>query len=254
MGMSRRVQDRRKLPVRSANERLKEQWSSCLAWSMTAAAVAHLAIFVGWPERVAANRTPSPRMAIAQLVPIGLPGTPSDPRELSPATLPEVPERERPPEEEPESEETELDALLEMINLPPPSLANLGSPPAAEPAPRTGMMLRPASAIRVGLGPSIPAFTWPELRNPRTVIRFLRTRYNPVALEAVPERYVSVAMWVSAKGVVEWSEVRGSSGHPVVDQIALTAVNEVAQFAPATRKGFPIPVAVVLSIPFERPW
>lgn len=253
MGMSRRVRDRQKLPVRSANERFKERWSACLVWSMTAAAVAHVAVFAGWPGHAVSNRTPIPRLAIAQLVPIGLPGAPSDPRDVSTAELPDIPERERPPEEAPEADE-EIDELMELIELPPPKLAHLDSPTAAELPPRTGMILKPVSAIRTGLGPSIPAFTWPELRNPRTVVRFLRTRYNPVGLDAVPERYVSVAMWVSAKGVVEWSEVRGSSGHPVVDQIALTAINEVAQFAPATRKGFPIPVAVVLSIPFERPW
>lgn len=250
MGLSRRVQDRRKLPRRSANERLKERWSACLFWSMTAAAVAHLVVFAGWPGYEVAYQTSGAQLAMAHLVPIASRGAPANPRD---AALPEIPESERPLEEEAEAVEVESDPL-EMISLPPPSVASLDLPAAAELAPPTRMILRPASAGRVGSGLATPAFVWPELRNPRTVVRFLRSRYNPVALESVAERQVSVAMWVNAKGVVEWSEVRGSSGHPVVDQIALIAVNEIAQFAPATRKGFPIPVAVTLSIPFEELW
>lgn len=248
---SRWMRDQRRTPVRSANERLKERWSVCLAWSLTAAAAAHLAVFAGWPGREVLRHTPNRQMVIAQLVPIAAPRMLPEPE--SPAARPASEAPDRPVEVVPDILDLEDLALLEVIALPPPSLAD---PDAATPArtPPVGMVAAPVPIRGAGSAPATPAFTWPELRNPRSVVTFLRRGYNPLGLERVRGRSVAVRIALDAVGGVEWCEIDQSSGHPALDRLALAVINEVARFTPGSRKGAPVPVVVVLSIPFEQPW
>lgn len=87
--------------------------------------------------------------------------------------------------------------------------------------------------------------------NPSALAGFMRTRLISGALDQA-QGSVSVALWVSATGSVDWAEIVESSGRPELDEIALALFKEVIVFRPARLRGTPLPIAVIFTVNF--PW
>jgi TonB family protein len=93
---------------------------------------------------------------------------------------------------------------------------------------------------------------WVLVRNPEEVGNYIRR--NSALVDADPEATgsVSVALWVSASGSVEWAEIVGSSGRPDLDDITLNLFSDVVSFRPARLEGRPMPMSAIFTISF--PW
>jgi TonB family protein len=257
METSRPARDPQPSPGPRANDRWKRRWGAVLRLSMITAAAAHLAVFAAWPDRELTP--PEQRRALPPLQAVRLASNLAQPvfRENSSRLQPNTREVEIPVEQRADGEEIDADERLDSLAPQRPSLANARPDPSTgEPpqfAARTEIM--PGGRLTVAsMATSQLPFTWPEIRNPRQLIRFLRSRYNPIHTPSVAERKVGVAIGIDERGAVEWSEVLESSGHKAVDDIALAVVNQVIEFTPGSREGVPVPVVVVLSIPFQIRW
>jgi TonB family protein len=250
MNRSTKGQERKGRATRTANERWKQKWGSVTRWSAVAAVAAHVAVFAGWPTYQFTHSADT-YMAPVQLVQLPLFDLPTD---LLDGKLP-VPREDEPIEEVVEIEQPDPLDLLETVAPALPALA-VGGPEPLRPqfAAHTAAVSAPSVSLKIEQPHPNRYFSWPEILNPRDMVRFLRSRYNPIHTPTEADRFVSVAIWINEKGQVEWCEVHESSGHPTMDEIALTAVNEVLAFSPAHKEGVPISVAVVLSIPFQVQW
>ncbi len=93
---------------------------------------------------------------------------------------------------------------------------------------------------------------WVLPLNPSAVLDFMRTRLLSGALDRQAHGSVSVAIWVSASGSVDWAEIVESSGRPELDEIALALFKEVVVFRPARLGGTSVPIAAIFVVTF--PW
>lgn len=96
------------------------------------------------------------------------------------------------------------------------------------------------------------ASAWVLLRNPREVEQFLIGSYRRGRLDRSDSGFVSVALWIDDRGVVEWAEISESSGRAAIDQVALELFTDVAAFRPAREQGTTVPRSVIFSLRF--PW
>jgi TonB family protein len=93
---------------------------------------------------------------------------------------------------------------------------------------------------------------WVLVRNPVQVRDFI-LRHPSNSGERIPGRgAVSVAIWVSAAGSVEWAEIITSSGKSEWDDLALELFNDVVMFRPARLEGVPMPMSAIFTVDF--PW
>jgi TonB family protein len=93
---------------------------------------------------------------------------------------------------------------------------------------------------------------WVLVRNPVQVRDFI-LRHPSNSGERIPGRgAVSVAIWVSAAGSVEWAEIITSSGKPEWDDLALELFSDVVMFRPARLEGVPMPMSAIFTVDF--PW
>lgn len=90
------------------------------------------------------------------------------------------------------------------------------------------------------------------LRNPSAVTRFTRRAARRRPAVASTEAFVGVAIWVDRNGSVEWAEVSESTGHEVLDEVALTLFRDVVAFQPALEDGERVPKSMLFYILF--PW
>jgi TonB family protein len=252
MEMSMRGRNRRRRTGGSANEQWKSQWKSVRRWSAFAAVMAHAAVFAWWPVHEVPTLPSSAGFLPAELIALPDHRPLPEPLEWVATTA----ERNDVPAVE-EQRVDQLEEFMATMKRPRASLAasaaaTLRPHPEVEPLAR--LSFAPQGAVLTDYGPQRASFTWPEIRNPRAMVRFLRAQYNVIHTHVVPDRFVSLALWINELGMVEWCEVRESSGDPSLDQIALAAINDVVEFIPASRHGAPVSVAVVLSIPFQVPW
>jgi TonB family protein len=111
-----------------------------------------------------------------------------------------------------------------------------------------------SSDLRVRLTATVPPIAWPEIVNPARMQRYLRSRYNTILSEDGVTGTVIVALWVDERGSVERAQVSESSGHPVLDDIALTLLGEVASFRPARDGVRPLAVQFTVAAPFATAW
>jgi TonB family protein len=96
--------------------------------------------------------------------------------------------------------------------------------------------------------------SWVLIRNPREVERFMdqhaMNRIEAQALSA-DEGAVAVALWIDARGSVEWAEIIQSSGREELDQLALQLFNDVVRFRPARLAGVLSPISAIFSVNFS---
>lgn len=243
------------------NRRWKERWDTWVMRSTIAAAVAHAVVFTLWPVWSVSRQARNAPLEAVQILPI-----------LASAFVTET--YDSPTTALPTAEELAIDeatgggAEADLEERAGDVMAGLREPDPslAYPVMRTTTYGRPAPPLpsdelnleEVTIHPRVamlpPSVAWPLIRNPVAVVRYLRNRYNPVYTTPSYRGSVSVAMWVNERGSVEWSEVRESSGHAVLDEIALAMFNDVVLFRPARSEGSPVPVTVVIRVPFDAPW
>ena len=90
------------------------------------------------------------------------------------------------------------------------------------------------------------------VRNPVQVRDFILRHPSDEGERADQRRAVSVAIWVSAAGSVEWAEIIASSGKSEWDDLALRLFNDVVMFRPARLEGVPMPMSAIFTVDF--PW
>jgi TonB family protein len=95
--------------------------------------------------------------------------------------------------------------------------------------------------------------SWVLIRNPRDVERFMGmhsiNRVEPASTGT--EGAVAVALWIDARGSVEWAEIIQSSGREDLDQLALELFNDVVRFRPARLAGVLSPMSAIFSVNFS---
>jgi TonB family protein len=244
MGTAKRLRTRGQLHTRSANDRLKDRWGSYLSGSIAMAATAHLMVFALWPHHELQLRPP-PAREVVQLIPVS--STTALPENAS--AQPAMPVEEAPIVPDPSVEPD----VFDRWQAPAPTLAYATDVAVRRP-PGPRMLLSAVEPAAPHSDLTIPGFTWPAIQNPSAIQRFLRSRFNPLHLPGRVGRAVAVGMWISSGGVVEWTEVDQSSGHDEMDRIAMEVFDRVVEFAPARMEGRPVPVFVVISVPFDLPW
>lgn len=247
--------------ARTANEQLKEGWNKWLVRSILIAAILHTSVFVLSPIwHVPEGARESASGVLEQIEPL-----------LSIETIEvdrpavalfraaeERPNATRPTEEAASISEREAVERLSTETAPVPA-ADEFLPVVAVPQPQVALAsedlrLETLSALTPRPPSDSLAVTWPTIRNPNAISRFLRRVYNPIAREPGSTGYVSVDMWIDEKGTVDQAQISNSSGSEKLDEIALTLFSEVASFAPARNRGVPIPVFITISVPFTVPW
>ena len=131
------------------------------------------------------------------------------------------------------------------------------TPPGAEPAPPPAAPSQPrpaAAAVHLGDGGGSDAdmnVTSDDVVPPRpdSAFRNLAPAYPAEAIRGRQSGTVRLLIHVGITGVPDLVEVAGSSGHPSLDQAALTAI-ERWRFRPAQSETEPVPYTVPLDIHF----
>jgi TonB family protein len=97
------------------------------------------------------------------------------------------------------------------------------------------------------------ASSWVLIRNPRDVERFMgmHSMNRVETAEISTEGAVAVALWIDARGSVEWAEIIQSSGRDDLDQLALQLFNDVVRFRPARLAGVLTPMSAIFSVNFS---
>ncbi len=96
--------------------------------------------------------------------------------------------------------------------------------------------------------------TWVLIRNPREVELFMgRNSINSMSrnTRVGADGTVAVAMWIDARGSVEWAEIIQSSGRGDIDELALSLFNDVVRFRPARLAGVLMPMSAIFSVTFS---
>jgi TonB family protein len=254
---------------------------------MMATTAAHASMFAFWPTEM--MPTPTPELEIAFELPTFVsffdlpagpdlpPGTMPVPQRAGSAPLaPEAPEQPGVTREDLLDLEDDLRNRLVRGSSYVPKISSLGferigGAPTSDTTAIGGDMgsgenypdeyaaLRGLSALDLerlsALRPDVAleaSSNWVLVRNPEEVGNYIRR--NSALVDADPEATgsVSVALWVSASGSVEWAEIVGSSGRPDLDDITLNLFSDVVSFRPARLEGRPMPMSAIFTISF--PW
>jgi len=258
MGASRGTEEQREVCPVNAVSRRDTRWNRAIGVSMAAAAFVHASLFLLWPSWQPVSLRSEPRQEMIQIHPISSYGAFSDEGD---SRMPAAPSPE--PVElaldlgDDAGEAEETGDWAEAFNFPEPSLSETETI-----VPRATELIRdraiPALILEqmADTRPEVVMnsnVSWPVIRNPTVLTRYLRTRYNP-HFQGGSAGYVSVMMWIDERGSVDYAQVSESSGISVLDEIALDAFSEIVAFAPARERGAPVPIAVIISVPFNTPW
>jgi TonB family protein len=253
MRRSTRAGDAGEVRRRRASNPHRDRWNEYVTLSTVVAVAFHAALFAFWPSwQITELETTPARSEMIQIEPLVLAGSDFETAETVVAPVEDAPPVEAVPEPAQEAAAEALD-LDRLDLLPPPSVAREITPsPAFALAGSAELVLETMLAVRADIAESPSGVVLPMIRNPNVLTRFLRSAYNPI--RPAVEGFVSVAMWIDERGYVGWIQIRDSSGHVELDEIALTAFNEVVTFTPARNEGNPVAVTMVISVPFNAPW
>lgn len=227
--------------------------------STVVATLAHAILFVIWPAwQVRARSQPNDVIQMIQIDPIETPGGALDLGDGAMALLP-TEDEVVPLEEARAGSDVVMDVEGEvfyesaaagaMYTIVPAVAYTQPAPPLGE----TGMVLEHLEPITPTMTGGREPVIWPGIRNPTVLTRFLRRSFNGL-YRGGATGFVSVAILINERGRVEATAVSESSGYESLDQIALEAFNDVVVFAPARSGGRPIPITVIISVPFTIPW
>ena len=203
----------------TANDRLKQSFSSWFWGSMIAATLLHGGTFAFWPELTAEDISyDAEEIATIELPPeieISRPATPvmatadiDEDITIAPTTFEENPVEELPP---------------------PPEEA----------------------ATDISSAPTFTPFTVaPTILNRQEVVRSMEREYPPLLRDAGIGGTVRVFFFIDENGQVQDTRIDQSSGHQALDDAAL-AVSEVYRFSAALNRDKKVPVWVSFPITFQ---
>lgn len=210
---------------------------------------------------------PQPVSIAVQLLPAEekaapTPPSPPEPTAAPPAPTPLPPPALKPPEAKPEAKPKPVPkskpkpaSKPRTVREPPPPEAK--APPAPEPAPASSNAepVQPASPPAAVTAPPAPTVSAPPVRTGVYIsAEHAATNAKP-AYPAMSKRYgeqgtVVLRVLVNADGTAGQVEIRTSSGYPLLDESARTAVQRW-RFRPATVDGKPVADWYLQSIPFK---
>jgi len=274
------------------NDEWKARWNTRVAWSTTAAALIHVAVFSFGPRWDVRRPRPDPDLERLEMASISFYEAPASGRGAALGAVPIAALSdsvlvEADAGEEADGSETTTGDFAEILRQ---RLLHRGGvvPTVAEPEPEpetesptavdqdgsgdesASIEGGRASAAEIdglpeptsmdlsrlsALRPDIVlagVSAWVLVMNPAEVLRFMRDTF---ARERLPEGVsgsASVVLFINERGSVEWAEISQSSRIPRVDEILLQLFNEVVAFRPARDQGVPVPRSAVFSVSF--PW
>ncbi len=210
----------------TANDRLKQSFSSWFWGSMIAATLMHGGTFAFWPELTAEDFSfESEEIAAIELPPeIEIP---PPPQAISrPAT--------------PVMATADID---EDITIAPTTFEENPVEDLPPPPEEAGSDLSSA--------PTFTPFTVaPGIQNRQEVVRAMEREYPPLLRDAGIGGTVRVFFFIDEAGVVQDFRIDQSSGHKALDDAAL-AVADVYRFSPALNRDKKVPVWVSFPITFQ---
>ena len=169
-----------------------------------------------------------------------------------------VSEQQQPPTPEPPQEQPpEAPQLESMIQPPPPDLPPPAFPVPPPPPPKPIVKPPPRPAQQATPAPSAPiAPAAPSNAAPKTVAASQVAYLNPPqpiyparARRSGEQGTATIRVLIDASGAPTQVTIQGSSGHPALDESALSAV-KAARFRPYAEGGVPQPVWVLVPINF----
>lgn len=205
-------------PGPTANQRLKESFSSWLWGAIAAAAVLHFAVMAFWPSLTAADYAmESSEMEAVEIPPeVEIPPPPEDIPRPSVPTIGDI---------DLDDDITIEDATFDenpVESLPPP----------------------PSRGEGTGDGPAFtPYEVAPEMRNPAELQRLLERAYPSALRDAGVGGTTHVWLHIDENGNVIDTRVSESSGQERLDQAAMSVMDQVT-FTPALNRDEQVPVWV----------
>jgi protein TonB len=212
--------------LETANDRLKQSFSTWFWGSMIAATVIHFSVFAFWPELTAEDisytteeleaielppeiEIPPPPKAIARpATPVIASADIDEDITIAPTTFEENPVEDLPPP--PEEKQTDLSAA-----------------------------------------PTFTPFTVaPSILNRDDVIRAMEREYPPLLRDAGIGGTVRVYFFIDESGQVQDRRIDQSSGHQALDDAALK-ISAIYRFSPALNRDKKVPVWVSFPITFQ---
>jgi protein TonB len=212
--------------LETANDRLKQSFSSWFWGSMIAATVIHFGVFAFWPELTAEDisytseeleaielppeiEIPPPPQSIARpATPVIAEASIDEDITIAPTTFEENPVEDLPPP--PEERQTDLSAA-----------------------------------------PTFTPFTVaPSILNRQDVVRAMEREYPPLLRDAGIGGTVRVYFFIDENGQVQDNRIDQSSGHQALDDAALKVAG-VYRFSPALNRDKKVPVWVSFPITFQ---
>jgi protein TonB len=210
----------------TANERLKQSFSSVFWSGMIAATVLHFAIFALWPQLNAQDI----HQTATSVETINLPPEvkiPPPPKAIARPATPVI-----------ASTKIDQDVTIAKTTFEQNKVENLPPPPKEQ---KTDLSQAPVFT---------PYTVRPEILNKEDVMRAMERDYPPLLRDAGIGGTVIVYFFIDAKGEVQKSQIFKTSGHPQLDSAAVK-VASVYKFSPALNRDKKVPVWVQFPITFQ---
>jgi protein TonB len=212
--------------VMTANERLKQSFSSWFWGSMIAATLMHGGTFAFWPELTAEDFSfESEEIAAIELPPeIEIP---PPPQQISRPATPVM-----------ASADIDEDITIAPTTFEENPIEELPPPPEE-------------AATDISSAPTFTPFTVaPSILNRQEVVRAMEREYPPLLRDAGIGGTVRVFFFIDEAGTVQDYRIDSSSGHQALDDAAL-AVADVYRFSAALNRDKKVPVWVSFPITFQ---
>jgi protein TonB len=212
--------------VATANDRLKQSFSSWFWGSMIAATLMHGGTFAFWPELTAEDIS----FEAEEIAAIELPPEieiPPPPQQISRPATPVM-----------ASADIDEDITIAPTTFEENPVEELPPPPEE-------------AATDISSAPTFTPFTVaPSILNRQEVVRAMEREYPPLLRDAGIGGTVRVFFFIDEQGTVQDYRIDQSSGHQALDDAAL-AVADVYRFSAALNRDKKVPVWVSFPITFQ---
>ena len=212
--------------VRTANDRLKDSFSSWFWGSILAATLIHFGVFAFWPEMKAEDIS----FTTDELTSVELPPEieiPPPPKAIARPATPVI-----------ASADIDEDITIAPTTFEENPVEDLPPPPEEK-------------AQDISAAPTFTPFTVaPSILNRDEVVRAMEREYPPLLRDAGIGGTVKVYFFIDETGKVRDTRIDQSSGHDALDQAALK-VADVYKFSPALNRDKKVPVWVSFPITFQ---
>jgi len=211
---------------RTANDRLKDSFSSWFWGSMIVATVIHFAVFAFWPDLTAEDMS----FTTEELTTIELPPEieiPPPPKAIARPATPVI-----------ASADIDEDITIAPTTFEENPVEDLPPPPEEK-------------SQDIAAAPTFTPFTVaPSIQNRSEVIKAMEREYPPLLRDAGIGGTVKVYFFIDENGVVQDHRIDQSSGHQALDDAALKVAG-VYRFSPALNRDKKVPVWVSFPITFQ---